>query len=185
MTRNRVQPYKNAIELPYASRKKIQTPPACGIIVANSEQQRAPVIVSKPATAHARSNQPGAPINRADSADVIKMPDPIIEPITIMVASIGPRARSKLDALLSIFSFIFLGQAKSRHLLLFCSFGSFGKFRGSNCYAFLLQMRPQHACKFYRSPCVTVDANRLRANIHIYVIDRLNFAFPQHAHHDS
>jgi len=65
------------------------------------------VIVSKPATAQARSNQPGAPINRADSADVIKMPDPIIEPITIMVASIGPRARSKLVALLSIFSFIF------------------------------------------------------------------------------
>src|SRR5437762_12494191 len=111
------------------------------------------------------------------------MPDPIIEPITIMVASIGPRARSKLDALLSIFSFIFLGQAKSRHLLLFCSFGSFGKFRGSNCYAFLLQMRPQHACKFYRSRCVTVDANRLRANIDIYVIDRLNFALPQHSHH--
>src|SRR5438034_415594 len=40
------------------------------------------------------------------------MPDPIIEPITIMVASIGPRARSKLGALLSIFSFISLGQAK-------------------------------------------------------------------------
>src|SRR5436190_19967236 len=40
------------------------------------------------------------------------MPDPIIEPITIMVASIGPRARSKLDVLLSIFSFIFLKTSK-------------------------------------------------------------------------
>src|SRR5439155_90479 len=64
-------------------------------MVASSEQQSAPVIVIKPETAQARSNQPGAPINRADSADVMKMPDPIIEPITIMVASIGPRARKR------------------------------------------------------------------------------------------
>src|SRR5713226_10657561 len=64
-------------------------------MVASSEQQRPPVIVSKPATAHASSNHPGAPINRDDSADVIKMPEPIIEPITIMVASIGPRARTR------------------------------------------------------------------------------------------
>src|SRR5205807_2901094 len=30
------------------------------------------------------------------SAEVIKIPEPIIEPITIIVASIGPRARTKL-----------------------------------------------------------------------------------------
>ena len=51
------------------------------------------MIVINPATAHASSSQPGAPINRADSAEVIKMPEPIIEPITIIVASSGPRAR--------------------------------------------------------------------------------------------
>src|SRR5207249_1470625 len=61
-------------------------------MVASSEQHNAPVMVSKPATAHASSSQPGAPLNRDDSAEVIKMPDPIIEPITIIVASIGPRA---------------------------------------------------------------------------------------------
>src|ERR1700756_1563064 len=64
-------------------------------MVASSEQQSAPVIVSSPATAQARSNQPGAPLNRDDSADVIKIPEPIIEPITIMVASIGPSARTR------------------------------------------------------------------------------------------
>src|SRR5438067_2676158 len=64
-------------------------------MVASSAQQSAPVIVIKPATAHANSNQPGAPINRADSADVMKMPEPIIEPITIIVASTGPRARTR------------------------------------------------------------------------------------------
>jgi hypothetical protein len=53
-------------------------------------------MVSKPATAHASSSQPGAPLNRDVSAEVIKMPDPIIDPITIIVASIGPSARTKL-----------------------------------------------------------------------------------------
>src|SRR5204862_7207579 len=66
-------------------------------MVASSEQHNAPVTVNKPATAHARRSQPGAPLNRDDSAEVIKMPDPIIEPITIIVASIGPSARRRLD----------------------------------------------------------------------------------------
>src|SRR4030088_2217871 len=66
-------------------------------MVASSEQHNAPVMVNRPATAHARSNQPGAPLSRDDSADVIKIPEPIIEPITIMVASIGPSARTKPD----------------------------------------------------------------------------------------
>src|SRR2546430_15745457 len=77
-------------------------------MVASPEQQRAPVIVCNPATATARSNQPGAPLSRDDSADVIKIPEPIIEPITIMVASIGPSARTKpvLSRSLSTLSFI-------------------------------------------------------------------------------
>src|SRR5947207_10790903 len=66
-------------------------------MVASSEQHNAPVMVSKPAIVHASKSQPGAPLSRADSADVIKMPEPIIDPITIMVASIGPRARTKPD----------------------------------------------------------------------------------------
>src|SRR5947208_6244218 len=66
-------------------------------MVASSEQQSAPVIVNKPAIAHANSNQPGAPLNRDDSAEVMKMPEPTIDPITIMVASIGPRARTSPD----------------------------------------------------------------------------------------
>jgi len=38
-------------------------------MVASSEQQSAPVIVNRPATAQARSSHPGAPLNRDDSAD--------------------------------------------------------------------------------------------------------------------
>jgi hypothetical protein len=34
-----------------------------------------PVIVSNPATTHVNNNQPGAPINRDDSAETMKIPD--------------------------------------------------------------------------------------------------------------
>src|SRR6266566_7667333 len=63
-------------------------------MAANSAQHNAPVIVRTPASAHATSNQPGDPINREDSAEVIKMPEPIMEPTTIMLASITPRPRT-------------------------------------------------------------------------------------------
>jgi hypothetical protein len=53
--------------------------------------------VSKPAIAQASKSHPGPPLNRADSAEVMKMPEPIIDPMTIMVASIGPSARTKPD----------------------------------------------------------------------------------------
>src|SRR5438552_9507681 len=78
------------------AQRKPYTPTASGIMVASPAQHSAPVIVIKPATAQASNNQPGAPIKRADSAEVIKIPEPIIEPITIIVASIGPRARTRL-----------------------------------------------------------------------------------------
>src|SRR5581483_4664701 len=67
-------------------------------MVASSEQHNAPVIVIKPAIAQASSSHPGAPLKRDDSAETMKMPDPIIEPITIMVASIGPSARTSNEA---------------------------------------------------------------------------------------
>src|SRR5262249_22924550 len=50
----------------------------------------------KPARPQASNSQPGAPLNRDDSAETMKIPDPIIEPMTIIVASIGPSARTRL-----------------------------------------------------------------------------------------
>ena len=47
--------------------------------------RRSPTAV--PAKAHAARSQPGAPTSLEDSADVMKIPDPIIEPTTIIVAS--------------------------------------------------------------------------------------------------
>ena len=64
-------------------------------------QQSAPVIVSTPASAHAISSQPGEPTSRDDSAEVMKIPDPIIEPTTIIVASsrLSPRTSFGADSL--------------------------------------------------------------------------------------
>src|SRR5256714_10771667 len=64
-------------------------------MVASSEQRRAQLWVSKQAPPNARTSQPGAPLNRDVSAEVMKIPDPIIEPITIIVASTGPSARTR------------------------------------------------------------------------------------------
>src|SRR5438132_7573521 len=57
------------------------------------------MIVSTPVTSHAHSNHPGAPTCRLMSADTIKMPEPIIEPATIIVESSKPRPRTKPVAL--------------------------------------------------------------------------------------
>src|SRR5215471_3944651 len=68
-------------------------------MAASSAQDSAPVIVNTPAAAHATSSQPGAPTNRDDSAETRKIPDPIIDPITIIVASkrLRPRTRCALS----------------------------------------------------------------------------------------
>src|SRR3954452_19662948 len=58
----------------------------------------APETVISPVRAQARMSQPGAPTSRADSADVMKMPEPIIAPMTSMVASSTPMSRSSAPA---------------------------------------------------------------------------------------
>jgi hypothetical protein len=64
-------------------------------MAANSAQHKAPVIVSTPAIAQAANNQPGVPTSAEDFAETMKMPDPTIDPITIMVASsrLSPRTK--------------------------------------------------------------------------------------------
>src|SRR5215213_9902337 len=101
MIRNSPQPNKKPIDGPYASRKKTYWPPARGHIAASSAQQSAPVMVSTPASAQAMISQPGEPTRRDDSAEVMKIPDPIIEPTTIVVASsrLRPRTRFVGDSL--------------------------------------------------------------------------------------
>src|SRR5437870_7559403 len=63
-------------------------------MAASSAQHSAPLIVITPASAQATNNQPGEPTSRDDSAEVMKMPDPIIDPITIIVPSVKPRPRT-------------------------------------------------------------------------------------------
>src|SRR6185369_554010 len=110
MIRNRPQPNRNPIDGPYASRRKTYWPPARGHIAASSAQQSAPVMVSTPASAHAISSQPGEPTSRDDSAEVMKIPDPIIEPTTIIVASSRLRPRTSFAGvtLVAVSAFIAL-----------------------------------------------------------------------------
>src|ERR1043166_366719 len=94
-TRNNAQPNRKPNDGPYASRRKTYWPPARGIIAASSAQESAPVIVSTPATAHATSSHPGDPTSFDESAETRKIPDPIIDPTTIIVASKRLRPRTK------------------------------------------------------------------------------------------
>src|SRR5215216_5851866 len=102
MIRNNPQPKRNPIDGPYASRRNTYWPPARGHMAASSAQHSAPVIVRTPASAQAAINQPGEPTSRDDSADVIKIPDPIIEPTTIIVASSRLSSRTSLGDSLRI-----------------------------------------------------------------------------------
>ncbi len=48
-------------------------------------------MVSAPVTSHTTNSQPAEPTWREMSAETMKMPEPIIEPATIMVESSRPR----------------------------------------------------------------------------------------------
>jgi hypothetical protein len=54
-------------------------------------------MVIRPASAQTTSSQPVAPTSLADSAETMKMPDPIRIPTTIIVESNGPSARTTSD----------------------------------------------------------------------------------------
>jgi hypothetical protein len=68
-------------------------------------------MVITPARAHAASNHPGEPTKRDDSAEVMKIPEPIIEPTTIIVASSKVKPRTSLAADSVIGLLIYVGNA--------------------------------------------------------------------------
>ena len=74
------------------SRRNTYWPPARGYIAASSPYARAPKIVTTPETIHAMSSQKGELTVREISAETMKMPDPIIEPATSIVASVSVSA---------------------------------------------------------------------------------------------
>ena len=50
-------------------------------------------MVSNPVTNHSTNNHPAEPRSRAIAEVTIKIPEPIMEPATILVASINPNER--------------------------------------------------------------------------------------------
>src|SRR5438876_12197337 len=77
---------------PMDSRRKTYWPPARGYIAASSPYESAPKIVITPVTIHAISSQKGEFTVREMSAETMKMPEPIIEPATSIVASVSVSA---------------------------------------------------------------------------------------------
>jgi len=65
-------------------------PPARGIMAASSPKARAPTIVRNPVAIQVIRSPAGEPSCRATSAETMKMPEPIMEPITSIVASRRP-----------------------------------------------------------------------------------------------
>jgi hypothetical protein len=60
----------------------------------NSGDMSAAKIVRMPVIIHVKSNPPAEPVCRAISAETIKIPDPIIDPATIIVESSSPSSRT-------------------------------------------------------------------------------------------
>jgi hypothetical protein len=80
---------------PIDSRRKTYCPPALGYMAASSPYARAPSNVITPVITHATTNQNGEGSDLAMSAETMKMPEPIIEPATSMVASVNVMAFTK------------------------------------------------------------------------------------------
>src|SRR5690348_9094946 len=72
---------------PIDSRRKTYWPPARGNIAASSPYESAPSSVITPVATQAKRSQNGEPSVRDMLADTIKIPEPIIEPATSIVAS--------------------------------------------------------------------------------------------------
>src|ERR1700694_3041272 len=74
------------------SRRNTYCPPARGYIAASSPYASAPKMVTTPETTHAMRSQKGELTVREISAETMKIPDPIIEPATSIVASVSVSA---------------------------------------------------------------------------------------------
>src|SRR5712671_6645868 len=71
-------------------------------MAANSPYESAAATVSNPLMTQAASSPPVDPVWRAISAETMKIPEPIIDPTTIMVESNKPRPRTNPDDSVSV-----------------------------------------------------------------------------------
>src|SRR4051794_29417972 len=85
-------------------------------MAASSAEVIAPETVINPESSQATSSQPGAPTSRDDSAETMKIPEPIMAPMTSMVASRTPRSRSRAPGLAAGSVFAVLMDARPRRV---------------------------------------------------------------------
>src|SRR5882724_1171753 len=128
-------------------------PPARGNMAANSPYDSAAESVSTPVRIHVSSNPPAEPVCRVMSAATIKMPEPIIEPTTIIVPSNKPMARTNPASLLMASSRTGIAVSAIPFCLTRCSMVcAFQQFDESACAL----------CGIGRSQDVADDGHRIR-----------------------
>src|SRR2546427_4950812 len=93
MTRNIVQPYRNAGSGPNASFKYAYSPPESGFAAPSSANVSAPSSDSTPPTIHAASAMPPEPASRTTPPGVRKIPDPMTVPTVMKIRSRSERVR--------------------------------------------------------------------------------------------
>ena len=93
MTRNIVQPYRNAGSGPNASFKYAYSPPESGFAAPSSANVIAPSSDSTPPTIHAASAMPPEPASRTTPPGVRKIPDPMTVPTVMKIRSRSERVR--------------------------------------------------------------------------------------------
>ena len=89
-------PYMNATEGWYASRRYAYCPPTSGRSAASSAYANAPSSAMTPPAAHAPTISAGVCTDCATTYGLMKMPEPMMPPMTIMVASNAPRRRASV-----------------------------------------------------------------------------------------
>ena len=98
ITKNSVQPNRNAGIRPKQSRIKTYKPPALGIMALSSPKVSAPISESTPPTTHAPiANGTELPTERSTTPGTRKMPDPITTPTTRKNKSLNRNARRELS----------------------------------------------------------------------------------------
>jgi hypothetical protein len=90
ITAKHAHPYRKAIKSPNIKRKYTYRPPVRGNIAPISAKIKAPNKENIPAMTQTRASQTGQPTCAAITAGFIKMPEPMMLPVTTAVAAQKP-----------------------------------------------------------------------------------------------
>ena len=88
------QPKRKPASRPHPSRRKTYQPPVCGSDAASSATESAPASEIRPPASQTPSISVGSGTRDAIDAGVLKMPEPIVTPMTMPIADQKPSRRA-------------------------------------------------------------------------------------------